>query len=631
MSPFQSMVRDNGDSRRSKDDRTDEDRSKDDRTEGIGRRDYMRLSGSAALALSGLGLGASAASAVEEGGPENTADWQLAFEDTFESGSLDTSKWTVGYGWGLENGTSRERIVPENVFVEDGRLHLQGTHDGDDYKSGAVNTKDKATFGPGTYWEAKIKMPNRVGFLPAFWSKPNSEAWPPELDFVELFLDSGDWEDVSHSAHSIHYSTSTEPGDESTYTHSPSKYDSGVDLTQDFHVYGCKWMEDRIVHYVDGQKVAERTDPTILDALENGAPFYMMLNIHIDKIGTADPSESWGEALVADWVRVWEHAPGEGSSSDDTTSDDTSTDDGATEDTSTDDTNDDSTTDDSAEDDTSDDTEHYFWVRSGDGSQVSYAFEASGGNIRIDEYERSDGEDDEWVSEDRTTAGGVVAEGTSNYDGFWYEGEIIDLKYSGPIETFIDDEWVDPETLVDPSRPGPSEPDAGESTEPESSLPRSITFDGSNADGRTAYSFTVSDSVETTDSVEDEDTVSDRSVTGSVGHGSDTYRFSGEVTELSVDGDVDITIDDTEVDLLRIERAPESRGSVLYAVETTGRLLKADVPSASANGNDAVDGNEAHGWVGGGADAYWVIGGDVVDVSSYGGNVIATVDDTRVE
>ncbi|KAB1185480.1 MULTISPECIES: family 16 glycosylhydrolase [Haloferax] len=724
----------------------------------LGRRRLLKMSGVGAMTVLGAGSFGVGSAVVDEGGPQNQADWNLALEDNFDSGTLDSNNWGIGFGWGRETNGSPERIVDENVEIRNNQLHLTGTHDGNDIKAGGVHSRGKQYFGPGSYWEAKIKMPDRVGFLPAFWAKPNDESWPPEIDFVELFQTGDSYGDTHVSHHHIHYSSSGVKGDSSTHEDEPASYDVGEDLSQDFHIYGCQWMEDRVVHYVDGIKVAETTDPTIMTSLNNGAPFYMMLNIHIDRIGTTDRSESWGESMVVDWVRVWEYAPGSGTTdSTQTTTDSTSTtsstdtehyiwvrsadgseatyefhttggeiridpneqssgesdewisadgtsaggsvsggslngdgfyffgevndlaytgpfevyiDDqpvdadslvtgtqtndtssGSTSDSTTDTTTDSTTSTDSTSDSTSStsdstsstsdststdstsdtsgsttSTEHYVWVRSGDGSEVTYAFEVSGGDISIDPNEQSSGESDEWISADGTIAGGTVSGGSLNGDGFWFRGEIIDLQYTGPLQVYVDDSAVDPQNLVDAGRTGPVNPD----NEPEP-LPNVITIDGSTSTSPTAYSVSVSDAIQSTDSLESTDSIDGATATGEVDGDQDQYRFSGTVESLTADANLDVTINGTDVNLLVVERSPDSSGTVNYIIETDAELLAAEVGSANVNTADDYQNGKAFGSVSSGADAYWVIGGSVVDVSTFGGSVVTTYDGTETD
>lgn len=268
----------------------------------MNRRSYVKFAGMGVVPLSGCSFGPDD-DRVEF--PLDSEHWELAFEDTFDAGSLDTTSWDVGWGWGRNTTMSPTRITPENVSVRDGRLRIRGTHDEDDILSGAINSKGKVTFGPGSYVEARIKFAGREGFQNAFWTKPNSEAWPPEIDVVELWQDGSGRTDVHESQHNLHFSRSTRPGDRSTYAKVGASHDGNGDLTEEFRRYGVHWGRDRISHFVDGERVSEFTVGPMLEAMRNGVPFYMMFSLNINNIGTADTSEPWNEEMVVDWIRVW--------------------------------------------------------------------------------------------------------------------------------------------------------------------------------------------------------------------------------------------------------------------------------------------------------------------------------------
>ena len=500
----------------------------------VSRRGYMKAA-AATIPLLG-GVGAQSATAATNYGPPNPDNWTLSFEDKFEQSALDSSKWDLGFGWGMETSTSAESISADEVTVSDGTLRLSASHQ-DGVTAGSVHTKNLHTFGPGSYWEARLKPPKREGFLPAFWAKPNSEAWPPELDFFELFQTGDGSEDWTSANYNIHYSSSTEPGDSSTHESDPYHHKVETDLTKDFHVYGCKWLSDRVEWYFDGQKVGETQNETAMEALRRGAPFYMMLNIHIDKIGTTDRSEPWTEELVYDWVRVWEQGDGGTSSS-----------------------GNESSADDSSA------TEHYFWARSANGDSVSFEFQASNGNVRLDS---SGYEADVWVSADRTTAGGTVTHTGAQLPGFWYEGEISNFSYEGPIEVYIDDQPVDPSQLgsndsgstdgntsdntqtSDGSTDGSSSDGSSDSTTNE----KLLIIDGTgNANLTSRYQFSVSGSVTRDrerstlsdgglpwDTLTDE--VTDGHVTGIVGNGIDAYRYTGTLTNIDTRGQATFNVE----------------------------------------------------------------------------------------
>ncbi|ELY60738.1 family 16 glycosylhydrolase [Natronolimnohabitans innermongolicus] len=282
----------------------------------MSRRNWLKLTGaSTAAAVGGLTIGAAPVSATD-GGPSDPENWSLVLEDQFEGSTLDTDNWDVGFGWGNDANGDDATVTADNVVVDNGTLRLLITHGGggrNDVYQGAINSRNRQSFGPGHYFEARIRMPGREGLLPAFWGKPNTEDWPPEIDFVELFHDGGVDAETAHF--NVHWSTSGQTNDESTHTHNSLPHYTGVDLTDSFNVYGCAWHEDSIDFYFNGEYVGSRDASSMMDAVNAGAPFYMMFTTHVNRIGNADLSYAWEEEMAVDWCRVWEYTPGDGDES----------------------------------------------------------------------------------------------------------------------------------------------------------------------------------------------------------------------------------------------------------------------------------------------------------------------------
>ena len=117
--------------------------------------------------------------------------WELTFNDEFNDGKLDYSKWKDHHYWG-------GRYTPETGMTYYGKDQLQfsdstliivldsGKNKGDrPYRGGMIdcNGSFKQQYG---YFEIKSKNPTGTGFWPAFWLA-STEKWPPEIDIYEFY------------------------------------------------------------------------------------------------------------------------------------------------------------------------------------------------------------------------------------------------------------------------------------------------------------------------------------------------------------------------------------------------------------------------------------------------------------
>ena len=251
--------------------------------------------------------------------PEETSKYNLVWEDNFDGSELNRDDWNVElHAPGWVNAEWQEYVdSEENIYLKDGKLVLQAiktTKDGADYyTSGRVNTQNKHDFKYGKF-EAKIKVPSGMGFLPAFWMMPTDEQnygqWPKcgEIDIMEVM---GQSTDTLHGT--IHY------GDphgqkQGTYVIDASK----ADFAEDFHVYTCEWEPGKITWYVDGVKFHEATDwYTKREGFDEVAypapfdqPFYMIFNVAVGGswVGYPDETTEFGDnaQMVVDYVRVYQ-------------------------------------------------------------------------------------------------------------------------------------------------------------------------------------------------------------------------------------------------------------------------------------------------------------------------------------
>jgi len=252
--------------------------------------------------------------------PAEQNEYKLVWEDNFDGTELDRSNWNVELhdpGW--VNAEWQAYVDSEdNIYLKDGKLVIQPIETIDEngnktYTSGRVNTQNKQDFKYGKF-EAKIKVPSGMGFLPAFWMMPTDEQyygqWPKcgEIDIMEVM---GQSTDTLHGT--IHYG---EPHGQKQGTYVLA--DSAADFAETFHVYTCEWEPGKITWYVDGVKFHEATDwYTKREGFDEVAypapfdqPFYMILNVAVGGswVGYPDETTEFGDnaQMVVDYVKVYQ-------------------------------------------------------------------------------------------------------------------------------------------------------------------------------------------------------------------------------------------------------------------------------------------------------------------------------------
>lgn len=287
------------------------------------RRDLLVTVGATSIAGCQRLGGTEAVSEPEQSGDGPAGDWTRIVEEDWSS--FDPDRWGVGF-------IDREDWIPDDdatvsadhVFIEDETCVLEIESNGtgpDGCFQGVINSSVGAADhhpqegipidpSPGQYVEACLKLPGRVGVLPAFWMHPANTYWPPEIDIVELFQRGSESVDERQRLHTdVHWSAAGEPNNRETHEHAPASLDVGTDLTTGFNRYGCAWFEDRIEWYFNGEQIRERTSPAALfQTLHNPSarPFGLILSNHVNRIGEASLETEWTEQLLIDWIHVWE-------------------------------------------------------------------------------------------------------------------------------------------------------------------------------------------------------------------------------------------------------------------------------------------------------------------------------------
>ena len=217
------------------------------------------------------------ASAVDHLPRDVQAYYKKVWSDEFDGNTLDTTKWAVPTGcFDLASGMEG-RFRTDMVRQYDGKLHLLAQHDKNGkpcqaghaaFSTGMVNShylsdwKDKSVayaWGPGTYYEASIKLPegNKNSGARAtwasFWLTSTTFNWPAsgELDVFESRGYDPSWLQAN-----IH--TQPRQGNKERSHQHQHVFDRNIvgNTQTAFHTYGVLNKKDGTIEfYYDGRMV----------------------------------------------------------------------------------------------------------------------------------------------------------------------------------------------------------------------------------------------------------------------------------------------------------------------------------------------------------------------------------------
>ncbi len=247
----------------------------------------------------------------------------LIFEDNFNTTTLDTTKWTIGYhdpdtgdvvpgarDQFLLNDSYAGYITEEDVQLHSGALHLlnqERRYRGDnhkwyDYTSGQVMSLHKFHFNKG-YVEWRAQFPTGDSMWPALWLISEELHWGPEWDAFEYF---GVRDDISaEDVMGMHLAYDQWPN-----VKWQGHWEYDFNATHDneaWHVYGFEWTATEANWYVDGQLL--HTLPNTIGSFWPNEEMYIVMNNGILSSETpADPAD-FPNSLTIDYVRVWDSLP----------------------------------------------------------------------------------------------------------------------------------------------------------------------------------------------------------------------------------------------------------------------------------------------------------------------------------
>jgi beta-glucanase (GH16 family) len=187
--------------------------------------------------------------------------WVLVFDDEFDGDSLDKSKWITWFPYSASGNDSCEFCrthgddvdqvyLDSNVVVSNGTLKLIAKKQTAtwftatrDYTSGMIQSRGLWMYG---LFEMRCKIPYGEGFDPAFWLFGGGHG--TEIDDFEI---GGQRPNYPHMNCLLWGNGKVLSSFGANYT--------GVDYSQDFHVFSVEWEPFYIIFRIDGNQVFEIT------------------------------------------------------------------------------------------------------------------------------------------------------------------------------------------------------------------------------------------------------------------------------------------------------------------------------------------------------------------------------------
>ena len=269
------------------------------------------------LLILALLLALSCAAALAEETMPMPEGYHLVWADEFDGDSLNLDDWkyeTHEPGW-VNHEWQRYVATDEVAYVKDGELVIQPVKDTDSsgktvYRSGRVNTWGKHNVKYGCI-EARLRVPEGQGFLPAFWMMPYNEglygSWPKcgEIDIMEVL-----GHDTGKLYGTLHF------GDPHMQRQGTWQLPEG-DFASEYHVFAIEWDPGEIRWYVDDNQYFATSDWYSASNGQERAypapfnqPFYVILNVAVggDWPGYPDESTVFDEraAMRVDYVRIFQ-------------------------------------------------------------------------------------------------------------------------------------------------------------------------------------------------------------------------------------------------------------------------------------------------------------------------------------
>ena len=209
-----------------------------------------------------------------------------------------------------------------------------------------------------------------------------------------------------------------------------------------------------------------------------------------------------------------------------------------------------------------------------------------------------------------STAVGQVGGGRDSYE---FTGELVVLNIEGNATATLDGYRIDPGEYFDNVV--------------------TINGTGSRSDYRLSASGAVSRTGANNGTINSNDSLKESTAVGQVGGGRDSYKVTGELVVLNIEGNAIATLNGYRVDpdeyFDNVVTINGTGSKSDYRLSVDGPIARTGANNGTINSNDELNGSTAIGQVGGGRDSY-KFSGNLTDVQ-ISGDATATLNGDRLE
>ena len=271
-------------------------------------------------------------------------EWKLIWNDEFDQGSLDQTKWE--FRTHMMGRRCEHWVTDEGIEFDDDNIIFKLIKKGDIYCTSQLQTGSNFMDAPGQqfdalanenkeseeqteqyfswpigeikkakfmhkygYYECRCKMQQKEGWWSAFWlqSPVIGSTLNPKISGVEVDIMEQFWRTkyephhiITHNNHWNGYGAQHE---------STGAFQVKLKETKDgYHTFGLEWEKDYYRYYVDGEMTWELKSPTPISQIEQ----FILLSTEAVGYRNSqwnqwdDLKEAVGDTFMVDYVRVFE-------------------------------------------------------------------------------------------------------------------------------------------------------------------------------------------------------------------------------------------------------------------------------------------------------------------------------------